>query len=133
MKIVSDHPELSKITCLIDANTFKNLLVDHPNQPFIQLVLMELQEGFWPIVDTTMEGYLKIWDVSSRPVKTDKECKFMDSQVTIEIAAGRFLPLFGADLLWGMYSPTVHMVPKQNLSLCGLWLTTLVVSLTSTL
>ena len=80
-----------------------------------------------------MEGYLKIWDVSSRPVKTDKECKFMDSQVTIEIAAGRFLPLFGADLLRGMYSPTVHMVPKQNLTLCGLWLTTPVVSLTSTL
>lgn len=114
MKTIRDHPELFKVTCLIDVDAFERLLTDHPNQPFVQSVLAGLREGFWPFADTTLEGYPKTWDGSSRPPKTDKERDFMASQVETEIAAGRFSPSFGADLLPGMYSPPVHAVPKPD-------------------
>ena len=118
-KIILDHPELFKITFLIDDNTFENMLADHPNQPFIQSVLVGIHKGFWPFADTTKDRYPKTWDRSSRPLKTDDKRNFLTSQVQIEVKVGRFSPSFGTNLLPGMYSPLVHVVPKPDLdTLC---------------
>ena len=37
-----------KVETPFDITKFKLLLIDHPNQPFIQSVMKGLQEGFWP-------------------------------------------------------------------------------------
>ena len=58
-KTILDHPVLFKITCVIDNKTFKNMLADHPNQLFVQSVLVGLREGFWPFADMTKDRYPK--------------------------------------------------------------------------
>ena len=45
---ICNHPDLFKIMCNINISRFKRLLWDHPNQPFIQSVILGLTEGFWP-------------------------------------------------------------------------------------
>ena len=70
---IRDHTDLFKITCDIDVNTLKSFLSDHPNQPFVQLVLAGLRQGFWPFTDTVREQYPKTWDGSSHAIRTEVE------------------------------------------------------------
>jgi hypothetical protein len=37
-----------KVETPFNVDRFKSLLVDHPNPPFIELVMKGLREGFWP-------------------------------------------------------------------------------------
>jgi hypothetical protein len=39
-KMIRDNPDLFKITCNINIDKFAELLEDHPNQPFVQSVLV---------------------------------------------------------------------------------------------
>ena len=50
-KTVSDHSNLFKIISPIKIDHFKNLLHDHPNQPFVKSVCEGLKYGFWPWAD----------------------------------------------------------------------------------
>ena len=43
---ISEHPELCKVICRIDTVKLNELLHNHPNQPFIQSVIVGLTEGF---------------------------------------------------------------------------------------
>ena len=110
----SNHPDLFKIICKIDVNTFEWLLTHHPNWGFIDSVIVGLHEGFWPFADMMKEGYPKSWDGSWHLLKSEKERDFLEEQVWTEIAAEHFLELFGIELLLGMYSPPVHAVPKPD-------------------
>ena len=55
-------PDLFKITCQIKVDTFEQLLTHHPNQLFVDSIVIGLWEGFWPFADTMKEGYQKSWD-----------------------------------------------------------------------
>jgi hypothetical protein len=45
--MIHDNPTLFKIVCNINIGRFVQLLEDHPNQAFVQSVVMGLCEGFW--------------------------------------------------------------------------------------
>jgi len=46
IQTIQGHPELFKIICNINVKKLEELLVDHPNQPFVQSVITGLTEGF---------------------------------------------------------------------------------------
>ena len=112
--MILNQPDLFKIVCKIDVNTFERLLTHHPNQGFIDSVLIGLCKGFWPFADTMKEGYLKLWDGLWHPLKSEKECDFLEEQVQTEIALECFSESFRTELLPGMFSPLVHAVPKPD-------------------
>ena len=104
------HPELFKIICNIKIEKFKELLLDHPNQPFVQSVIIGLTEGFWPWAEK-QDGYPITHCEPQHLPKDDQQRDFLISQRDKEIAAGRFSEPF-ADLLPGMNVVPVHAVPK---------------------
>ena len=93
---------------------FERLLTHHPNQAFVDSVLVRLCKGFWPFADTMKEGYPKLWDGSWCLLKSEKECDFFKEQVWTEIAAEYFSESFRMELLLGMYSLPVHATPKPD-------------------
>jgi hypothetical protein len=113
MKTISENPNIFKITCLIDIGTFERLLVDHPNPLFYTSVFAGLRHGFWPWPDKINE-YPDSHDNSHQPPKSDVENDFLIAQVKPKEAAGRLSASFSPDLLPGMYSLSVHAVPKPN-------------------
>ena len=111
---ILDQPDLFKIICKIDINTFEKLLTHHLNHSFIDSLLVGLYEGFWPFADMTKEGYPKLWDGVWHLPKSEQECDFLEEQVQTKIATEHFLELFRTELLPGMYSLPVHTVPKPD-------------------
>ena len=111
---ILNWPDLFKIVCKIDVNTFERLLTHHPNWGFVDSVLIGLHEGFWPFADMMKEGYPKSRDGLWHPLKSEKECDSLKEQVWTKIATECFLELFRMELLPGMYSPLVHAVPKPD-------------------
>ena len=112
--MILNWPDLFKIICKIDVNTLERLLTHHPNQGFVDSVLVGLCKGFWPFADMMKEGYLKLWDGSWCLPKSEKEHDFLKEQVQTKIATKHFSELFRMELLLGMYSPPVHAVPKPD-------------------
>src|ERR1700729_2026325 len=55
-KNISGNPKFFKITCNINIKKLDELLQDHPNQPFIQSIIVGLTEGFWPWAEP-QDGY----------------------------------------------------------------------------
>ena len=74
---IRNHPDLFKIMCNINVNALENLLSDHPNQPFVQLVLTGLRHSFWPFADTVKEQHPKTWDQLSCAVRMEAEREFL--------------------------------------------------------
>jgi hypothetical protein len=114
LKTLADHADLFRIVSPIDVDAFESLLADHPNQPFVRSVVVGLREGFWPWADTQPGIYPETHDASDFPLKDDRERIFVRQQRDEEIALGRFSPSFGRELLPGMYSMPIHVVPKPD-------------------
>ncbi len=113
-KTLSEHPDLFSIVTPIHVDRFEALLVDHPNQPFVQSVTRGLREGFWPFADERPSGYPDTWD-EVRPLLADEHARqFLREQRHEEIRLGRYSQSFGRDLLPGMYCMPVHVVPKPH-------------------
>jgi hypothetical protein len=104
------HPELFKITCNINTNKLNEPLHDQPNQPFVQLVLTGLTQGFWPWAET-QDGYLVTNNEPQHPLRNSCERDFMLSQCQKEIEAGHFSEPFEV-LLPEMNVVPIHVVPK---------------------
>jgi len=109
-KTIRDNPHLFKIVCNIDIKKFAELLTDHPNQPFVQSVVVGLSEGFWPWAEP-QDGYPVTHNEPQHPPRNDRHREFMLSQREKETKAERFSPPFGT-LLPGMNVVPVHVVPK---------------------
>jgi len=107
---IRTHPDLFKITCNINIKKLGELLRNHPNQPFVQSVLVGLTEGFWPWAEQR-DGYPVTHCEPQHPPRNDQEHEFMLSQRRKEIEAGRFSEPF-SDLLLGMNVVPVHAIPK---------------------
>jgi hypothetical protein len=114
METLRSHPHLFRIVCVIKVARFEQLLLNHPNQPFVKSVVKGLREGFWPWADTQVGTYPVTHDASNRPPKTAQEADFIRAHRDSEIAAGRFSESFGPDLLPGMYSMPIQAVPKPH-------------------
>jgi len=116
LKTIAENPSLFRIVTPINIDRFEKLLSDHPNPPFVDSVCTGLREGFWPWADTLKDGYPSSFD-GARPTPSDsRKAAFIREQRDVEIEKDCFSPVFGRDLLPGMYSMPAHAVPKPNSS-----------------
>ncbi|KAJ8482207.1 hypothetical protein ONZ45_g15028 [Pleurotus djamor] len=113
---VQKYPDLFKIVTPINVERFRDLLSNHPNQPFVQSVCDGLIHGFWPFAEIS-DSYPSTFDCSeSHPKQSEEETQFLREQVQNEINLQRFSKPFGSTLLPGMYNMPVFAVPKPGSS-----------------
>jgi hypothetical protein len=110
---ISSNPELFKIVTPINVDVFQNYLKSHPNRPFVDSVCRGLREGFWPWADTSNPKLPQTWDCSQRELKNN-QISFVQKQIEVEHAAQRYSSSFGSQLLPGMYSMPIGVVPKPH-------------------
>lgn len=120
MDTISSHPDLFKIITPINVSRLKALLVNHPNQPFVESVIHGLTHGFWPFAHTHYGTYPTTLDDSGPPPKSIEQADFLRKQIQIESDTCRYSSPFGPDLLPGMYSSPILAVPRKGkLRLCN--------------
>jgi len=98
----------------VDVDRLESLLTPHPNRPAIASMCHGLRVGFWPWAITEGVPRPLVVDNSSRPLTDEKHVAFVRAQRDTEIALGRFSPAFGPDLLPGMTSIPIGVVPKPH-------------------
>nr|VWO96574.1 N/A [Ganoderma boninense] len=108
------RPDLFKIVTPIKSDVFKSLLQDHPNPTFIASVVKGLWFGFWPFADGRPDEYPDTWDETRPPLLDERARQFLREQRDEEISLERYSPSFGPDLLPGMFSMPIHVVPKPH-------------------
>jgi len=91
-RTVSEHLNLFKIISLIKIDHFKNLLDDHPNQPFVKSVRDGLKYEFWPWADIWKPDYPKTLDLSLSLHSDPERERFFLEQAGIEIAKDHYSP-----------------------------------------
>jgi len=111
---IASHPHLFKIITPVKVDRLKQLLTLHPNQALVRSVCCSFREGFWPFTNFT-EDAPDTWDNSARTLEGNN-LEFALQQCDEEIQEQRFSPYFGPDLLPGMYSMAIGVVPKPHSS-----------------
>ena len=111
---ISSHPDLFKIVSPIKVDVFERKLHNHLNQPFVQSVCRSLREGFWPWADTNDPSHPNTYDNLKREIKEQMHRDFLIEQVWEEVELGQFSRDFGPELLPGMYSQPIGVVPKPH-------------------
>jgi hypothetical protein len=109
---ISDHPSLFRIVTPINVDRFETLLASHPNRPLVYSVCKSLREEVWPY-EALDESAPVTFDFSEREV-SPAGLMFLREQRDTEIACDRCSPAFGPDLLPGMYSTPIGVVPKPH-------------------
>jgi hypothetical protein len=111
---INRHPDLFQISTPINVDKIEDLLTRHPNPPFVKSVVDGFRNGFWPWADTNIGIYPDTLDESLGDPKNQTELDFVCEQRDKEIKMGRFSDSFGTELLPGMYSMPIHVVPKPH-------------------
>jgi hypothetical protein len=115
LKTIRDNRHLFEIVTPINVDRFEAYLQDHPNPAFTQSVCRALREGFWPWAQTDDPDLPVTWDNSYyRLLKHPTHVEFVREQRDIEVELGQFSPSFGPELLPGMYSMPIGVVPKPH-------------------
>jgi hypothetical protein len=114
LSTIASRPDLFKIVTPINVDIFESYLATHPNPLFVRSVCRGLREGFWPWADTSDPELPTTWDNSKRPLRDLAHQIFIEAQRDEEISLGQFSSAFGPDLLPGMYSMPVGVVPKPH-------------------
>ncbi|KAJ7675541.1 hypothetical protein B0H17DRAFT_1207580 [Mycena rosella] len=120
---IHNNPHLFRVSTEIHTDRLRALLHNHPNPAFVDSVIATLKEGAWPFANTKHnDGSPLMYNNSCILPKTEREREFLEAQSREEEELGRHSPVFGPDLLPGMYSTPVLAVPKphsQKLRLCS--------------
>jgi hypothetical protein len=111
---IVSHPELFKIVCPINVDLFELYLADHPNPLFVASVCKGMREGFWPHTDTSDPSLPVTCDNSDRYTVEEYHEVTVLKDIEAEVAADRYSPNFGPDLLPGMYSMPLFVIPKPR-------------------
>ncbi|KAJ6612765.1 hypothetical protein B0H10DRAFT_1680242, partial [Mycena sp. CBHHK59/15] len=123
LETIRNNPHLFKVSTEIHTDRLSALLRNHPNPAFVESVIATLNEGAWPFANTShADGFPLTYDNSRILPKTEREREFLEAQSKEEEDLGRYSPVFGPDLLPGMYSTPVLAVPKprsKKLRLCS--------------
>jgi hypothetical protein len=114
-RTISENEHLFSIVTPINTDRLASLLVNHPNPPFVSLVLWGLCEGFWPWADTQHDVYPMTKDYFKPREYEDNIKSFLQEQRDVEISLNRFSESFGPDLLPDMYAMPIHVIPKPNI------------------
>ena len=112
-------PYLFKVVTPINVNRFKTLLVDHPNQAFVQSVCYALHNGFWPWAETVKDEYPTTSDHPNGPPQLDCHLDFIAKQFCKEEACSRFSPSFRHDLLPGCTAYQCMLCPNPGPKNCA--------------
>ena len=111
---INHHPGLFTVSTPIDVDVFEDLLVHNPNPLFVNSVVKGLCDGFWPWADTHIGEYPDMLDESLDDPKDQGQLDFICAQWDKEIEAGCFSCSIVEELLPGMYSMPIHVVPKPH-------------------
>lgn len=111
-KTIAERPDLFKIVCPINVDLFEMYLERHPNRPFVISVCKGLRDGFWPHADTSSPELPETWDNSERYTLETKHEDTVRRDIDAEINSGRYSKPFGPELLPGMYSMPLFVIPK---------------------
>jgi hypothetical protein len=109
---IHSNPHLFKIVTPINVDAFEALLSTHPNRILVDSVCFSLRHGVWPHANIDPESPVT-YDYSARSL-LDEGVEFVHRQRDKEIELDRFSPAFGTDLLPGMHSCPIGVVPKPN-------------------
>ena len=60
------------------------------------------------------DGYLVTWDNYSHPINDPIHWQFLRDQRDIEVNLGQYSPSFGPNVLPGMYSMPLGVIPKPH-------------------
>ncbi|KAF9535314.1 hypothetical protein CPB83DRAFT_728501, partial [Crepidotus variabilis] len=102
-----------KVDTPFNITRFKNLLHDHPNQPFVNSVVRGLEEGFWPFEDG--EWGPNVEGIAENFASDERDLDVIRAHRDKEIAADRWSdPLPSADLLPGMKSSPMFVVWQKG-------------------
>jgi hypothetical protein len=115
-RTISENDHLFGIVTPINVDWLSSLLVNHPNQPFVDSVLTSLRDGFWPWADTQMQHqtYTLTMDYFKPQNHEDHIANFLCEQQDEEIHVGHFSESFSLHLLPDMYSMPIHVIPKPH-------------------
>ena len=108
------NPHLFKLVTPINIHVLKSYLASHPNHPFISSVCHGFQEGFWPYASSDQANQPTIIDNSFHPLQDEAHLAFVRQQHNVELALHHFSPTFGPDLLPGVTSIPIGVVPKPH-------------------
>ena len=111
---IACNPLLFKLVMPINVNLFEFCLTTHPNQPFISSVCCGFREGFWLYTSSGRANQPTTVDNSYHPLKDDAHLAFIHEQCDIELTLHCFSPAFGPDLLLGMTTVPIRVVPKPH-------------------
>ncbi|KAF8573795.1 hypothetical protein K439DRAFT_1374310, partial [Ramaria rubella] len=106
------NPSLFHIVTLIRIDRFESLLSGHPNCALVKSVCEGLREGLWPFA--TISPNDPLTNDSAHCELDESGAAFVWAQRDLEIAEGRYSKAFRMDLLPGMHSPPIHVVPKPH-------------------
>jgi hypothetical protein len=114
LQTIRDNPHLFKIITPVDVDRLELLLSSHPNRPLVISICRGFRVGFWPwAVTEGIERPLTV-DNSFRSLSDETHVSFVREQRNTEMALERFSPAFGPDLLPGMTSIPIGVVPKPH-------------------
>ena len=111
---IHSHPHLFHIITPFNVNALRHYLMCHPNQPLVFSALAGLRNGFWPWADTFGPDVPITFDQPPHLLKEEVHRQFVRKQRDVEIELGHFSEAFGEDLLPGMYSIPIGVVPKPH-------------------
>ena len=111
---IDNYQELFKIVTPINIDKFEAYLINHPNRAYVDSVCRGLRDGFWPWATHDDPNLWKTYDNSHRPINQVERMDFVREQRDEEIRLGRWSPSFGSQLLPGMYSSPIGVVPKPR-------------------
>lgn len=115
VRTIRAHPHLFRIVTPIKVGQLQKLLVSHPNAALVSSVCRGLHNGMWPWADLARDpDRPTVCDNSNRLLKEEKHRQFVRAQRDSEVTARRFSEAFGPELLPGMTSIPVGVVPKPH-------------------
>ena len=108
------HPHLFHLVTPVNIDRLEYYLSSHPDHTLTHSIILGFREGFWPFTITENSPRPSIVDNSSCVIKDPAHVQFVHEQRDYEIRLGRFSPSFGSDLLPGMTSIPIGVVPKPH-------------------
>ena len=108
------HPHLFHLITPVNIDRLEYYLSSHPNHALTHSIILGFREGLWPFTITENSPRPSIVDNSSCVIKDPAHVQFVHEQRDYEIQLGRFSPSFGSDLLPGMTSIPIGVVPKPH-------------------
>ncbi|EIN03874.1 hypothetical protein PUNSTDRAFT_22768, partial [Punctularia strigosozonata HHB-11173 SS5] len=112
LRTIASHAYLFRIVTPVNVDLFEELLATHPNQPFVESVVHGFRNGFWPAANTNDTSLPSTWDNAHRPLRDPRHVQFLAEYRDKEVESGRWSMAFGTELMDGMYSMPIGVVPK---------------------